>query len=189
MFLRLVSRRSEMIEQAKRSAHRLLGLYILSKIDLERLSWPVSPIWCCATVSPHRHRSAPPPSCHSPCVVAEQKSSASNEQADHDGRSRRASNIVGFVPGHGYCHGGREESVRLTQVDVRGCRRGCEGKLSALMITRFWSMGTGIPIGRSNSSHQRATFPGSMQLCPESRPEQGRSLTWVPVKEVSRGWE
>ena len=93
------------------------------------------------------------------------------------------------MPGHGYCHGGREVSVRFAQVDIRGRCRGCEGKLSTLMITRFWSIGTGIPIGRSNSSHQRATLPGPMHLCPVSRPEQGRSLTWVPVVEVSRGWK
>ena len=33
-------------------------------------------------------------------------------------------------------------------------------------ITRFWSTGPGMPIGRRNSSHQRATFPGAMQLRP-----------------------
>lgn len=33
-------------------------------------------------------------------------------------------------------------------------------------ITRFWCIGTGIPIGRRNFSHQRlsTTFPGAVQI-------------------------
>jgi hypothetical protein len=65
---------------------------------------------------------------------------------------------------------------------------GAKGRLSALMITRFWSIGPGIPIGRRNFSHQRATFPGAMQFVSSIQAEAVSQSHVAAVKEVSRGW-
>jgi hypothetical protein len=50
-------------------------------------------------------------------------------------------------------------------------------------ITRFWSTGPGMPIGRRNSSYQRATFPEAKQLRPVF---QGGSSVAVSRGSVER---
>lgn len=40
-----------------------------------------------------------------PSIISEQESTRSDKQADHDGRGRRASDIVGLMPAHGNRHG------------------------------------------------------------------------------------
>ncbi|KAF5001502.1 hypothetical protein FGRMN_973 [Fusarium graminum] len=40
-----------------------------------------------------------------PSIVAEQQPSRGNEKTDHNGRRRRARDIVGFLPAHGNGHG------------------------------------------------------------------------------------
>lgn len=42
---------------------------------------------------------------NSPSIIAEKQTSRCNEEADHDGGRRRASDIVGLLPAHGYRHG------------------------------------------------------------------------------------
>lgn len=66
-----------------------------------------------------------------PCIVAKEQPGRGNEQADHDGRRRRARDIVGFLPSHGYRHGGRAwTSVQgsggrdVNRVGYRGGHRG-----------------------------------------------------------------
>lgn len=48
-----------------------------------------------------------------PSVVAKEQSARGDEQTDHDGRGRRAGDIVGLLPAHGYRHG--EGGFRLEQ--------------------------------------------------------------------------
>lgn len=46
-----------------------------------------------------------------PSIVAEQQPARGHKQADHDGRRRRARDIVGFLPAHGNGHGVGVEDV------------------------------------------------------------------------------
>lgn len=40
-----------------------------------------------------------------PSVVAKEQASRGDEETDHNGRGRRAGDIVGLLPAHGYRHG------------------------------------------------------------------------------------
>jgi hypothetical protein len=80
--------------------------------------------------------------CVLPSIVAKQQPARGNKETDHDGRRRRARDIVGFLPAHGNGHGvGVEvvnpgfkdvESERLrvgeTLVEVEGVERSTGGR-------------------------------------------------------------
>lgn len=57
-----------------------------------------------------------------PSIVAEQQPARGNKETDHDGRRRRARDIVGFLPAHGNGHGVGVEVVNPGFRDVESER-------------------------------------------------------------------
>ena len=64
-----------------------------------------------------------------PSIVAEEKTSGGDKETDHDGRRRRACDIVGLLPAHGYCHGcvGRTVNPGLSRRFARENRSSGQG--------------------------------------------------------------
>lgn len=63
-----------------------------------------------------------------PGIVAEQQPARGHEEADHDGRRRRARNIVGFLPAHGNGHG----------VGICDVNPGSAASPERLRVGQFW---------------------------------------------------